>query len=71
MGGRTGVGSGGCEPRIEFIVKLKRKGGGGLSGGCDPIIEAIEYSTACLSVKCLVTSWVDDVCVTVACWMNF
>ena len=50
MGGRTGVGSGGCEPRIEFIVKLKKMGGG-LTGGCDPRIEAIEYSAACLLVN--------------------
>ena len=27
MGGRTGGGSVGCEPRIEFIVKLKKNGG--------------------------------------------
>ena len=28
MGGRTGGGSGGCEPRIEIIVKLKKVEGG-------------------------------------------
>ena len=28
MGDRAGDGSGGCEPRIEFIVKLKKMGGG-------------------------------------------
>ena len=39
--GRAGGGSGGCGPRIEFIVKLKIIGGGGGSGGCDPRIEAI------------------------------
>ena len=27
MGVGPGVGSGGCEPRIEFIVKLKKMGG--------------------------------------------
>ena len=38
MGGWAGGGPGGCEPRIEFIVNLKKYGG---SGGCDPRIETI------------------------------
>ena len=38
------VGSGGCDPRIEAIVKLKSRGGaiGWGSGGCELRIEDIK-----------------------------
>ena len=40
------AGSGGCDPRIEVIVKLRKKRGGGVGsegggGRCDPRIEVI------------------------------
>ena len=44
-GGRFGVGSGGCDPRIEAIVKLKSRGGDRVGvGGCELQIEAIKKS---------------------------
>ena len=43
---KRGGGQGGCEPRIELIVKFKKKSGGGPAGrgwvghcGCEPRIE--------------------------------
>ena len=45
MGSWSGWGQDGCEPRIEVIVKMRKKSGvrswEGGQGGCEPRIEVI------------------------------